>query len=211
MTTRSRTREALRVRAGYGQLLLLAALLFGIVTMHTLGHPSGHSPGQSSERSEGEGSGHFLGQVSGHVLVEGSGHSLGEGSGHSLGQGSGHAPGEGSGGSLGPGSGQSLGQGSRHSPYSMAYDMSSPSGRAQAHTTPASPSSVAPPMTGMDPLSVCLAVLGGFTLVLLLAAAMGRPWASGARPPALARLLRGLWPKPPPQRTLLSRLSVLRI
>jgi hypothetical protein len=28
--------------ANGGQLLLLAALLFGIVTMHTLGHPTGH-------------------------------------------------------------------------------------------------------------------------------------------------------------------------
>ncbi|SCE60633.1 hypothetical protein GA0115261_110331, partial [Streptomyces sp. OspMP-M43] len=27
----------------YGQLILLAALLFGIVTMHTVGHPAEHT------------------------------------------------------------------------------------------------------------------------------------------------------------------------
>lgn len=38
--TRARADEG---RAGLGRLLLLAALLLGIVTMHTWGHPSGHS------------------------------------------------------------------------------------------------------------------------------------------------------------------------
>jgi hypothetical protein len=64
----------------------------------------------------------------------------------------------------------------------------------------------------MDPLAVCLAVLGGFTLLLLLAVAWsGRPWTDAVRPPVLARLLRTLRPEPPPPRTLLARLSVLRI
>ncbi|WP_434600687.1 hypothetical protein [Streptomyces sp. A5-4] len=36
--------------AGYGQLLLFVTLLFGIVTMHTGGHPS--------EDGHGAGSGH---------------------------------------------------------------------------------------------------------------------------------------------------------
>jgi hypothetical protein len=67
-------------------------------------------------------------------------------------------------------------------------------------------------MSGMDPLSVCLAVLlGGFTLLLLLATALGRPGAAAVHPAVLTRLLRALWPVPPPPRTLLSRLSVLRI
>lgn len=38
-----------RTRSGTGRwqrLLLFAALLFGIVVMHTLGHPSGHSAGR---------------------------------------------------------------------------------------------------------------------------------------------------------------------
>ncbi|MFD4415268.1 DUF6153 family protein [Streptomyces sp. NPDC058476] len=127
MSTRSRT---------YGQLLLFAVLLFGIVTMHTLGHPSAHGPAE------------------------------------------------------GPG----------HATYAMAH--------TDRHAAPASVSAEMPPMTGMDPLSVCLAVLGGFTLVLLLALALSGPWASGAARPTLPH---ALWPEPPPPRTLLSRLSVLRI
>ncbi|WP_369246143.1 DUF6153 family protein [Streptomyces sp. R41] len=145
MVTRSRARE----------VLLFAALLLGIVTMHTLGHPSGHGSDRSSGYSSHEGSG--------------------------------------------------------HSSYAMAQAMSSTPGHAQEHTTGASMNADMPPMNGMDPLSVCLAVLGGATLVLLLAAALGTPCASGATPPTRARLLQALWPNPPPQITLLSRLSVLRI
>ncbi|MFC7267254.1 DUF6153 family protein [Streptomyces lutosisoli] len=130
MTTRSRT----------PQLLLFAALLLGIVTMHTLGHPSGHT---------------------------------------SL-----HGPGH-------------------------------PSSTMSPHEHAAEPLLTTATATGtgmdMDPLSVCLAVLGGFTLALLLALAVGHPWTSGTAHPPLARLLRALWPNPPPPRTLLSRLSVLRI
>ncbi|MEV0524869.1 hypothetical protein AB0I66_15710 [Streptomyces sp. NPDC050439] len=66
-------------------------------------------------------------------------------------------------------------------------------------------------MDGMDPLSVCLAVLAALTLVLLLKAGLLRPggFAVPARP--LARLRDGLRPNPPPPRILLSHLSVLRI
>lgn len=150
MVTRSRARE----------VVLFAALLLGIVTMHTLGHPSAHGSDRSSGYSSDEGSGGY-----------------------------------------------------GHSSYAMSQTMPSPPGHAQEHTTGASPNAdmPMPPVHGMDPLSVCLAVLGGFTLVLLLVAALGTPWASGATQPALARLLRALWPHPPPRRILLSRLSVLRI
>ncbi|MFI6488330.1 hypothetical protein [Streptomyces sp. NPDC050564] len=151
MVTRSRARE----------VLLFAALLLGIVTMHTLGHPSGHGSARSSGYSS---------------------YSSDEGSG-------GHG----------------------HSSSAMSHPLSSPPGRAQEHAAGASMTADMPPMNGMDPLSVCLAVLGGATLLLLLAAALGTPWASGATQPARAGLLRALWPHPPPQRTLLSRLSVLRI
>ncbi|WP_369258226.1 DUF6153 family protein [Streptomyces sp. R35] len=132
MTTRSRT----------PQLLLFAALLLGIVTMHTLGHPSGHT-------------------------------SLQGGPGH-------------------------------------------PSSTMSPHEHAAEPLLTTATATGtgmdMDPLDVCLAVLGGFTLALLFALAVaGHPGATTAEHPPLARLLRALWPNPPPPRTLLSRLSVLRI
>ncbi|MFE0048070.1 hypothetical protein [Streptomyces albireticuli] len=66
--------------------------------------------------------------------------------------------------------------------------------------------------TGMDPMSVCLAVLGAALLALVLlltAAALRRRLA--ARPAARA-LLRDLWPLPPPPRhKSLARLSVLRV
>ncbi|MEU3736000.1 hypothetical protein AB0E78_02825 [Streptomyces sp. NPDC032198] len=39
---------ALKRSANGKQLLLLTALLFGIVTMHTLGHPTGHSPSSTA-------------------------------------------------------------------------------------------------------------------------------------------------------------------
>ncbi|WP_353942202.1 DUF6153 family protein [Streptomyces sp. HUAS MG91] len=64
---------------------------------------------------------------------------------------------------------------------------------------------------GMDPLSVCLAVLGSFTLLLLLAAAPLRPASAIALGPALRGLSHAHRPHPPPPRTTLSLLSVLRI
>jgi hypothetical protein len=152
-----------RNRAQWGQLTLLAALLFGIVTMHTLGHPSGHGTGTGMSAA------------------------------------------------MRTGAGTSADNGSDHS----AYAMSAPSAMAAPSSAMSAPSAAPepkmPPMSGMDPLSVCLAVLGGFTLVLLLAVAPGRPGADLLRPPARIRLPHALWPNAPPPRTLLARLSVLRI
>ncbi|MCX4608284.1 hypothetical protein O1M63_11670 [Streptomyces mirabilis] len=151
MTTRSRAR--------WGQLTLLAALLFGIVTMHTLGHPSGHGTGTGMSAA------------------------------------------------MRTGADTSADNGSDHS----AYAMPAPSAMSAPSAPSAAPGPKMPPMSGMDPLSVCLAVLGGFTLVLLLAVAPGRPGADLLRPPARIRLPHALWPNAPPPRTLLARLSVLRI
>jgi hypothetical protein len=150
MTTRNRAQWG-------GQLTLLAALLFGIVTMHTLGHPSGHGTGTGMSAA------------------------------------------------MRTGAGTSADNGSDHS----AYAMPAPSSAMSAPSAATEPKM--PPMSGMDPLSVCLAVLGGFTLVLLLAVAPGRPGADLLRPPARIRLPHALWPNAPPPRTLLARLSVLRI
>ncbi|MCX4453680.1 hypothetical protein OG585_13330 [Streptomyces sp. NBC_01340] len=149
MTTRSRAR--------WGQLTLLAALLFGIVTMHTLGHPSGHGTGTGMSAAMRTGAGTSADNTSDH----------------------------------------------------SAYAMSVPSSVMSAPS--AAPEPKMPPMSGMDPLSVCLAVLGSFTLALLLAVAPGRPGADLLRPPARIRLPHTLWPNAPPPRTLLARLSVLRI
>lgn len=151
MTTRGRGR--------YGQrLLLFAALLLGIVTMHTLGHPSGHRDGHPSGAGRAAGAGHMAYASHGMDAAPGSEHA------------------------------------------------------AQAVARHDTPTTKTPPMSGMDPFSVCLAVLlGGFTLLLLLATALGRAGTAAVRPAGLSRLLRALWPVPPPPRTLLSRLSVLRI
>ncbi|MEU8560796.1 hypothetical protein [Streptomyces cyaneofuscatus] len=127
----------------YGQLLLLAALLFGIVTMHTVGHPAAE-----------------------------------------------HAP-------------------------SAAVSVSV----SDAVAMPVAPSDAAhsspehSPMSGMDPLSVCLAVLGAWGLALIGAwlllglRADGRPLGT----PVGAGLLRVLRPNPPPPISVLASVSVLRI
>ncbi|ARF59853.1 hypothetical protein B1H19_33390 [Streptomyces gilvosporeus] len=67
------------------------------------------------------------------------------------------------------------------------------------------------PVGGMDPSSVCLAVLGAGVLALLLGAAfVHRPTDVPAA--VLARLPHALRPIPPPRRrTLLAQLSVRRV
>jgi hypothetical protein len=143
-----------------GRLLLFAALLFGIVTMHTLGHPA-----------EEHGSGHGSAGTAASTTVT--------------------AP-------------RTAGM---TDTTAMAHDMAAPPpGSGTAVSSPDGTSH------GMDPMSVCLAVLGAWGVALLGA------WLVLCRTaaPDLARLVRGallraLWPQPPPPRTVLARLSVLRI
>ncbi|MFG2761914.1 hypothetical protein [Streptomyces rubiginosohelvolus] len=128
----------------YGQLMLFAALLFGIVTMHTVGHPAEH--GGSATMSAASAS-------------------------------------------------------SSASPAAMGE-----------HPSPHGSPGADAPMSGMDPLSVCLAVLGvwGLALVgswLLGLRADGRPLGT----PVGAGLLRVLRPNPPPPISVLASVSVLRI
>ncbi|OAR25540.1 hypothetical protein A8W25_08015 [Streptomyces sp. ERV7] len=134
----------------YGQLLLCAALLFGIFTMHTVGHPAEHSAGAGE-----------------------------------------HAP-------------MAAGE---HAPAAMT--MAAPASVTAGHHQAAAPRHE-PPL-GMDPGSVCLAVLGVWRLALLairLLSARGRtPDASAAR----GRTLRPPWPNPPPPYgSSVAALSVLR-
>lgn len=144
----------------YGQLMLFAALLFGIVTMHAVGHPAEHGGSSSSTPAMTE-----------HLARA-------------------QAPGR-----------------------DQAPGLLPVPGVADAQQSPPhdSPGSGAP-MSGMDPLSVCLAVLGvwGLALVgswLLGLRADGRPLGT----PVGAGLLRVLRPIPPPRISVLASVSVLRI
>ncbi|QNE79457.1 hypothetical protein F0344_27145 [Streptomyces finlayi] len=83
---------------------------------------------------------------------------------------------------------------------------------ALPHAFPAAGPTDAAPMSGMDPMAVCLAVLSTWAVTLLALRLLGpgraRPFsgrATGVRPPLLP------WPNPPPRRTVLATLSVLRI
>ncbi|NUL05873.1 hypothetical protein HRW07_22095 [Streptomyces lunaelactis] len=141
-------------RARYGRLLLFVVLLFGIATMHTLGHPVlGHGGGTPE-----------------HTVASST----------------------------------------MHSPTDMATDMA-PLG----HQPAADPADLPPagrelPGPGTDPMTVCLAVLATFTLALL-AAGLLRTDPVALLTARHARILRALRPNPPPRKTLLARLSVLRI
>lgn len=197
-----------------GQLLLFTALLFGLFTMHTLGHPTG-----------AHGAGHESAAVSATAPASMTTGSFGT------------APASTPTGSFGTAS-VSTAPGSSESVGAAHEDTASfhvaPAGPAHERTAPAAPpapasasghepsdgtlSVTATPPTGspapdggMDPLAVCLAVLlGAFTLVLLVSAGP-RQRPAALRAPVRASLLRALWPSPIPPRTLLSRLSVLRL
>ncbi|MGW2869415.1 hypothetical protein [Kitasatospora sp. NPDC001225] len=158
------------------RLLLLAALLFGIVTMHTLGHPGG-----------GHGGSGGYGGYGGHG---------------------------GSGGHEGAGTHASAVHQAHPAAAVHHGPAAAPMGAASA-VDPAlsAASSVDPTIAGgMDPMAVCLAVLAGWTLVLLLAGPLLRRSGDAAAAEVRARLLRAVRALPPPGggRILLARLSVLR-
>ncbi|MEU4347406.1 DUF6153 family protein [Streptomyces sp. NPDC023838] len=131
-----------RRTTAYGQLLLCAALLFGIFTMHTVGHPAEHPAAAGA-----------------------------------------------------------------HSPTAMAMTMAAPA--TAGHHQAAAPRHE--PMSGMDPGSVCLAVLGAWGIALLavrLLSSRGRTADNGV---VRGRTLRPPWPNPPPPYgSSVAALSVLR-
>ncbi|WP_367048957.1 DUF6153 family protein [Streptomyces sp. Je 1-332] len=161
-----------RSAIGGRQLLLLAALLFGIVTMHTLGHPTGHPTGNSP------------GPATGH---------------HSS------SPARDNSATDRPTTNHSA------TDRPTTNHPTNHSATVRSTTDHSASQSSGIGMGGMDPLSVCLAVLAAFTLVLLLKAGLLRPGGFGVPARVPARLLDGLRPNPPPPRILLSHLSVLRI
>ncbi|MGW1291686.1 hypothetical protein [Streptomyces sp. NPDC002533] len=147
----------------YGQLMLFAALLFGIVTMHTVGHPAEHSGSAAMPTASA---------------------------------------------SEWPKSEWSASEWPE-SEWSASVSASAPMAE---HPSPHDSPGADAPMSGMDPLSVCLAVLGAWSLALvgswlLALRADGRPLGT----PTGSGLLRALRPNPPPPISVLASVSVLRI
>ncbi|MFE7324906.1 hypothetical protein ACFU8W_08020 [Streptomyces sp. NPDC057565] len=135
--------------AMYGYLLLFAALLFGLFTMHTVGYPAEHG---------------------GHEAVVTMDHLRDQ-------EAQGVQP-------------------------------------ASSTTEPSAKHSSVPPTPmgdGMNPMAVCLAVLGAWGLALLAGRLMARRAAEHLLVAAGALLSRALWSGPPPAMTAPARLSALRI
>lgn len=151
-----------KATAWCGRLLLFAALLLGIVTMHTLGHPSEHGSGQPGPTAA---------RPVTHAMPA-----------HAM---------------------------PAHAAASQADDIAP---AAMAAPAADAPRTDPPPHSGMDPMSVCLAVLAaGWAVALLLGLAALLRRSGAAAPATRARLLRTLWPIPPPRHKALARLSVLRV
>lgn len=174
------TRPALRTErtaVRWPRLLLLAGLLLGIVTMHTLGHPT---------------PAHAMDDVPAVRFVPPAGHP-GD-----------HAPG-------------SVADLAAALPADRAADLDQgiergiDRGLDRGFVQDAAVAAEGPgPHTGMDPVSVCLAVLGALTLLFLGAGLAGprraAPLGGAARAPG-----RSGGPEPPPPRELLTLLAVRRV
>ncbi|MFD6890482.1 hypothetical protein [Streptomyces sp. NPDC059957] len=163
------------------RLLLFAVLLLGIAGMHTLGHPT---------------PAHAMEDVSSARFVPQGGHGP-----------SGAAHGGRPAGAPDPAA--------PAAPSDMAdsSDMAAAAATAAVSTTAVSTATIGAPRpqhTGMDPMSVCLAVLGALTLLVLGAGLAGprrtAPLGGAARAPG-----RSGGPDPPPPRELLTLLTVLRV
>ncbi|WP_430479731.1 hypothetical protein ACQZM9_26305 [Streptomyces sp. P11-1] len=138
------------------QLLLFAALLFGIFTMHTVGHPAEHADPDLAAHAAPVAAGAGPAAVS-----------------------------------------------------AVEVGVDGVSREGAHHSGPASPDS---PLSGMDPLSVCLAVLGAWGLALVGLWLFGvRVGARRLGTPVGAGLLRVLRANPPPPISVLDAVSVLRI
>ncbi|MFJ8622944.1 hypothetical protein ACIRD3_08850 [Kitasatospora sp. NPDC093550] len=152
------------------RLLLLAALLFGVLTMHTLGHPVGGHGGHGDPGPSVVAAPH----VPEHPAMAAEPVGVAP------------VPAE---------------------PAVAEPALAAPVAVEAVRAAAADPASAG----GMDPMAVCLAVLAGWTLVLLVVGPLLRrsgDAAAGVR----ARLLRAVRALPPPGggRILLTRLSVLR-
>ncbi|MER5414366.1 hypothetical protein [Streptomyces virginiae] len=175
------TRSAQRAAPG-ARLLLLAALLLGIVTMHTLGHPTeSHavqdvSPAHSVASATlpapaAHGGTRHIAAATSDTAVTAAITALGTAVGTAVGT-------------------------------ATAAGVPSPAVPAWGYEMPA---------TEMDPMSVCLAVLAGLVVLLIGTGRTGSrraaPLGGAARIPGRS----GGGPDPPSPRELLTRLAVLRV
>ncbi|MHB0894236.1 hypothetical protein [Streptomyces sundarbansensis] len=176
----------------YGQLMLFAALLFGIVTMHTVGHPAEHGGAtavSTAFTSEATASGTSASQASASPDASSSDASSSDAS--SSPAWAGHAP-------------------PAHAPAPASAPGLADAPHPSSHDVPGAGGDA--PLSGMDPLSVCLAVLGVWTLALAGPRLFGlRTDGRPLRTPVGAGLLRVLRPNPPSPIPVLAGISVLRI
>ncbi|MFE2474831.1 hypothetical protein [Streptomyces sp. NPDC059389] len=177
-----------RRAARWPRLLLFAALLLGIVTMHTLGHPSrSHAMEDAAPVAAvapaARAAGHTAGHTTGHTAADRAADPAADPAAY-------------------PPAYPPAGRTAHHGP-DLTPEPHAPGDRAPAADAPL-------PGSGMDPMSVCLAVLGGLTLLILGAGPAGlrdaAPLGGAARAPG-----RSGGPDPPSPRELLTRLAVLRV
>lgn len=176
-------REQGEAAAWCGRLLLFAALVFGVVMMHTFGHPMAGHGGRDT--------------LSAMVARPAAQPPTGQ-----------------SGMAQSPAAQRVAGSVAR--PVARPGDVpSARAGDARLGDARAGDTRATGADGAMDPGSVCRAVLSVWALALLVL--LGAGTLTGCRTSGLlaalrARLLRGLWPIPPPPRhKLLARLSVLRV
>ncbi|MEU8621976.1 hypothetical protein [Streptomyces sp. NPDC048623] len=184
--------ETVRARGGVERLLLLAALLLGLVTMHTLGH----EPGAGHTAAAMTGVTHAVGDGRSH----GAAHGPARTAAHAVGHGQGHNP------AHGPALGLA----------GTATHAAADAGRAGAgrHLAPHSPTTPAqaPAHQSGGPLAVCLAVLGTFAVVLGGLALLRMRRRGGHAAGRTSGVRRPAWPQaPPPGLAVLDRVAVLRI
>ncbi|MGW4306397.1 hypothetical protein [Streptomyces californicus] len=199
-----------------GQLVLFAALLFGIVTMHTVGHPAEHGGRAASLSSAGPAADPSAGPAAviaedlSAIFVAHSSPATMEGFPSATAEGFPSATVEGfSSAAVMTDASAAV---AAHPSAADTATTASPSSPGTAHT-PGHGSGGDAPTSGMDPLSVCLAVLGAWGLALLATWLLLGLRADGRRlgAPVGAGLLRAARPNPPPSISVLAAVSVLRM
>ncbi|MET8710065.1 hypothetical protein [Streptomyces californicus] len=198
-----------------GQLVLFAALLFGIVTMHTVGHPAEHGGRAASLSSAGPAADPSAGPAAviaedlSAIFVAHSSPATMEGFPSVTAESFSAVIVEGfSSAAVMTDASAAV---AAHPSAADTATTASPSSPGTAHT-PGHGSGGDAPTSGMDPLSVCLAVLGAWGLALLatwllLGLRAGRRLGA----PVGAGLLRAARPNPPPSISVLAAVSVLRM